>query len=229
MTPYVNIHTHHKGEGINLIDIGENYREFDIIRKSLGDPETTFFSAGIHPMAIGKLTPTTLLDEFEPLLSRPEIVAIGECGLDRRSEIRMESQEMFFFTLASVAEKLGKPVLIHCVRAHSDLIAIAKEFQPTVPWIVHGYNNNEQILKQLLAHGFYISLGAALCRPDSRIAMLIGNIPQDRLFLETDDGDIPIREVYARAADLLGMGERQLRELMLRNFNRTIRQRVNES
>ncbi len=74
----------------------------------------------------------------------------------------MKTQEEILEVQVRLAEELCKPLIIHCVKAYSELIAVRKRTKSSVAWIVHGYNNNERILRQLLDHGFYISVGAAL-------------------------------------------------------------------
>ena len=52
--------------------------------------------------------------------------------------------------------KNNKPVVIHCVKAYNELILLKKKLKPKVPWVVHGFNQNEQILNALLKNDFFI-------------------------------------------------------------------------
>ena len=96
-----------------------------------------FYSVGVHPMKLDKLG-ENVFTGIEDTARMEKVIAIGECGLDRRSPVCMESQEKILEVQVGLAEKLRKPLLIHCVRAYSELIAVKKRTGSTVSWIVHG-------------------------------------------------------------------------------------------
>ena len=109
---------------------------------------------------------------------------------------------------------------MHCVKAYSELIAVKKRTGSSVPWIIHGYNNNEQILRQLLDHGFYISVGAALLNSHSNAFQLLRVIPLGALFLENDDKEVEIHVIYEAASAILGIEVEALKEMMRMNYNK---------
>jgi TatD DNase family protein len=163
--------------------------------------ENQWLSVGIHPWYIQDWQ--TQLIEIEAIANNKNVLAIGECGLDRLIKIPINEQVPIFEAQVQLAEQLNKPVVIHCVKAHNDLIAWKKQRKTTVPLIVHGFNNNRQILDQLLKNGFDISLGTALLNANSNASKSIRHIPINRLFLETDDSITPIEIVYQVAAQRL--------------------------
>ena len=89
----------------------------------------------------------------------------------------------------------------------------------SVPWIIHGYNNNEQILRQLLDHGFYISVGAALLNSRSNAFQLLRMIPVGRLFLENDDKEVEISVIYEAASAPRMADVEALKEITRNNYN----------
>ena len=220
MNPYVNIHTHHVGEGINILDVGEGkaWVEGEEKRKSVEGQEV-FYSVGVHPMKLDK-PGENLFAGIEDTARMEKVIAIGECGLDRRSPVCMESQEKILEVQVGLAEKLRKPLLIHCVRAYSELIAMKRRTGSSVPWIVHGYNNNEQILRQLLNHGLYISVGAALLDSRSNAFRLLRMIPAERLFLENDDKEVEISVIYEAASAIFEVDVVVLKEITRNNYNK---------
>ena len=158
----MNIHTHHVGEGINILDVGEGKAWVEKEkRRELVEGQNVFYSVGVHPMKLNELGESVFVG-IEDTVRIKKVIAIGECGLDRRSPICMKTQEEILEVQVRLAEELCKPLIIHCVKAYSELIAVRKRTKSSVPWIVHGYNNNERILRQLLDCEFYISVGAAL-------------------------------------------------------------------
>ena len=59
-------------------------------------------------------------------------------------------------------------MLIHCVKAYNEVIAIFKEMQPKQTWIIHGFSGSQQLMEQLLDLGFYLSFGKAITNVKSK-------------------------------------------------------------
>lgn len=213
----MNIHTHHAGEGINILDVGEGKAWVDEVKqREPGVGQEVFYSVGIHPMKLDSVGEDALASVGDTI-QLDKVIAIGECGLDRRSPFSIEEQGKILEAQVALAEKYRKPLIIHCVKAYSELIAIRGKVKSTVPWIIHGFNNNEQILRQLLNHEFYISVGAALLNTGSNAFHLTRGIPSDRLFLENDDREIGISVIYEAASGILGLEVEDLKQTILEN------------
>ena len=135
----------------------------------------------------------------------------------------MKTQEEILEVQVRLAEELCKPLIIHCVKAYSELIAVRKRTKSSVPWIVHGYNNNERILRQLLDCEFYISVGAALSDSRSNAFQLLRMIPAERLFLENDDKEVEISVIYETASAILGVDVETMKEITGNNYNKVFR------
>ena len=223
MNPYVNIHTHHVGEGINILDVGEGKAWVEKEkRRELVEGQNVFYSVGVHPMKLNELGESVFVG-IEDTVRIKKVIAIGECGLDRRSPICMKTQEEILEVQVRLAEELCKPLIIHCVKAYSELIAVRKRKKSSVPWIVHGYNNNERILRQLLDCEFYISVGAALSDSRSNAFQLLRMIPAERLFLENDDKEVEISVIYETASAILGVDVETMKEITGNNYNKVFR------
>ena len=122
--------------------------------------------------------------------------------------------------IGEISESFKKPLIIHCVRAFSEVIALKKAWKPAQIWIFHGFDKNLPTTAMLLRAGCYLSFGAALFKPQSHAAESLLASPADRFFLETDDAGITIKAVYERAAFLRGVGLKKLEDLMEENFLR---------
>ena len=164
---------------------------------------------------------------MKTLAADAHLKAVGECGLDRPRGASLEIQTDALERQIHIAERVGKPVILHCVKAFPELIGAKKRLSPSVPLIVHGFNNNLQILRSLLDAGFYISLGAALLRPGSNAVRTIPVIPAGRLFLETDDSGRMIDDIYTKASALLNIEITQLKSNIQCNFTRLFEQADN--
>lgn len=204
---YVNVHTHRRGEGVYVLDVrgGERRKEGELC------------SLGIHPLFAEKgVTPERIREKAE----KGEIVAVGEAGFDRNAAMTMEEQRRLFEEEVKIAEEYGLPVIIHCVRAFPELLSVHKKMRPRQAWIVHGYDNNEEILAGLLRNGCYISAGKKLFVPRSNIRRVLPSVPPEQLFLETDDAVMPIESVYREAVGVLGMEPAELIRQVYENFKK---------
>ena len=149
------------------------------------------YAVGIHPWhAAADRLPLLRLRA-----AHPQVVMIGEAGLDRLAEAPMSLQIELFEAQVRLADELRKPLIIHCVRAWGELLEVRKRLRPDSPWIVHGFRGKSPLATQLLDAGLSLSFGL-LHRTDA----LRTTWDRRRLFVETDDSPTPIVEVYERIA-----------------------------
>lgn len=140
-----------------------------------------WYAVGIHPWDTDKLD---ILDEmalFKKCITHPQIIAIGEAGLDALRGASISQQRHYFITQAEVAEQQQKPLIIHLVKALDELLAIQRQLSPSVPWIIHGFRGKPQQAHQLLSRGFYLSYGLRFNPESLRIT------PTERLLIESDE------------------------------------------
>ena len=211
---YTNAHTHHRQPDDVMAIVNTAPEAFVNDNKR-------FFSIGVHPWYISKYDQDTVFDEIKNIAAAENVKAIGECGLDQLVEIPMKVQESVFIQQIGIAEAVQKPLIIHCVKAFDELIRIKKEQKISVPVIVHGYNNNEQIAGQLIRNNCYLSFGKALLNEGSNAQKVITQLEYERFFLETDNGDISIETIFEKAAGLKNTSIEELKEKMLLNFKKT--------
>lgn len=210
-----NLHTHTFSNHPDCLELVNQYpQEFK---------ETIpFYSIGIHPWYIVEDRIGEDLRIVEEKLQAENCLAVGECGLDKRIDIAFDVQEEVFRKQLTLAEKYQKPVVIHCVAAFQELIAIKNDLKITVPMIIHGFSKNEQLAKQLLSNGFYLSFGKYLLR-NPELESVFKSIPDNRFFLETDTIDETIEMVYAVAAGYKGKNAAELQETIRSNFEKVFK------
>ncbi|MFM2135910.1 MAG: hypothetical protein RL021_1310 [Bacteroidota bacterium] len=132
---------------------------------------------------------------------RKNVLAIGECGLDKASSTEWELQEYWFQRQMELAESKNKPLIIHCVRAFGEVLASLKKANCRVPVVFHGFNKGPEIAGQILNQGHYLSYGKNLLGSEKTQDAFL-QTPFDRIFLETDDSGMSIESIYAAAATL---------------------------
>jgi len=87
----------------------------------------------------------------------------------------------------------------------------------SVPIIIHGFSKNEQVAKQLIDNGFYLSFGKYLLR-NPELEVVFQSVPNDRFFLETDTIEETLEEVYTLAAKYKNIKIEDLIEIVNSNF-----------
>ncbi|UQD57211.1 TatD family hydrolase [Flavobacterium sp. K5-23] len=207
---FFNCHTHQHTNREDVLELVNQYpQEFDAA--------IPFYSIGIHPWHIVKERLESDLLIIESKLKEDNCMAVGECGLDKRIEIPMELQQQVFEKQLALAQQYNKPVVIHCVAAFQEVIAIKKQMNISVPMIIHGYSKSLQQAQQLIDNGFYLSFGKYLLRnPD--LETVFKSIPDNRFFLETDTIEETIKDVYTLAAMYKHWSIERLQKQINRNY-----------
>lgn len=153
------------------------------------------FSVGIHPHQSSTATEADWA-EIERIATLPQVVAIGECGLDTTRGGELSRQIEIFERHIDLSERLGKPLIIHCVKAFDTLIALKRRRRPTQWWLIHGFRGKPQQAEQLRREGLLLCIG-----PRYNSDTLKEAAP-GTLFFESDEADTPVDTLYQQAARL---------------------------
>ena len=212
MTKFINLHTHKFSNLSDVIEVVNQYPwEFDASIPN--------YSIGIHPWYIDENRLESDLEIIKEKLQLSECLALGECGLDKRIEIPLELQFSVFKKQLEIVKQTNKPIVLHCVAAYDEVIAIKKEMKIENPMIIHGFSKNEQVAKSLLNNGFYLSFGKYLLRnPD--LEKVFTFAPENQILLETDTIEESIYEVYEKAASIKGISVEEMKTIVFTNFSR---------
>lgn len=212
MTKFINLHTHKFSNDGEIIEIVNQYPwEFDASIPN--------YSMGIHPWYIDENRLENDLEIIKEKLQLSECLALGECGLDKRIEIPLSVQIMVFKQQLELVQQTNKPIILHCVAAFEEVIAIKKEMKIENPMIIHGFSKNEQVAQSLLKNGFYLSFGKYLLRnPD--LEKVVNFAPENQILLETDTIEETIYEVYEKAASIKGISVQEMKTMVFANFSK---------
>ena len=218
---YLDIHTHRAKQNHEVIRV-QSLTVTDNVLWSM--PKTKFISVGLHPWFSTIAELETNFRNLKIIATQDNVKLIGECGLDKLRGEKLVDQIYMLTQQVLLAEQLGKPLILHCVRAFSELIALKDKLKVKVPMIIHGFNKSEEMGKQLLAKGFILSFGADLLKPRSGAASLVQKT--DQFFLETDDSDVPIEEIYTHAAFLRNCSVDALKARIFSDWKKIIKDNV---
>lgn len=216
MTKFINLHTHKFSNLSDVIEVVNQYPwEFDA--------SIPTYSIGIHPWYIDEHRLETDLEIIKQKLQLNECLALGECGLDKRIEISFDLQILVFKQQLEIVKQTNKPIVLHCVAAYDEVIAIKKEMKIENPMIIHGFSKNEQVAHSLLKNGFYLSFGKYLLRnPD--LEKVFTFAPENQILLETDTIEESIYQVYEKAASIKGISVDEMKAIVFTNFSSVFKQ-----
>ena len=175
------------------------------------------FSAGLHPKDITEDWKSDF-EKIQKISLSENCLAIGECGLDGLIQIDEAIQNEVFKAHISWAEEIKKPIIIHCVRRFSQMLHYKSA---KIPLVIHGFNKKENIAAELLDAGFHLSFGYAALEHLS-LQKIIKDIPTEKLFLETDDSDFDISELYRKVSEIKSISLEQLKIQMWENLDNIV-------
>ena len=146
-------------------------------------------TAGVHPHHAAELR----LEDgvaLQALLARPEVVAVGECGLDYHRDFSPRaSQRQAFAWQLQWGRECAKPLFLHQRDAHADFVAILREQARTpLHGVAHCFTGSDAELEDCLALGLHIGITGWICdeRRGLHLRELVRRIPRGRLLLESD-------------------------------------------
>jgi TatD DNase family protein len=196
MHPFINIHTHTLRKSADVISIYNLKLEESI-------PDSTF-SCGIHPWHINPLNYYAQIKNLEKQLSYENAIFIGECGLDKLKCSDFKLQQTVFQLQINLAVKHQKPMILHCVRAFDEILAMLKNKVSPDKIIFHGFHKSPEMAFDLTSKGYSISLGKSLFLQSERMKTVFEKINPNKMFFETDDSEYTIEEVYQKAVEISG-------------------------
>jgi TatD DNase family protein len=149
-----------------------------------------YATAGIHPHHASTIGPEAIA-EVRALLDRPEVVAVGECGLDYNRDFSpRDVQRRCFEALLEIAAEVKKPVFLHERDATDDFVTAVARWRPRLPagGVVHCFTGDRAALQRYLDLDLCIGITGWICddRRGAHLRDLVKRVPAGRLLVETD-------------------------------------------
>ncbi len=152
-------------------------------------PGRLYATAGLHPHHATDWSPD-LSNRLAALAQSPQIVALGECGLDYFRDLSpRDAQRKAFAGQLALATTMKKPVFLHQRDAHADFVAVLREYRPQLAGaVVHCFTDTRAALEDCLALDCHIGITGWVCdeRRGAALREIVSLIPDDRLLIETD-------------------------------------------
>lgn len=158
------------------------------------------YSVGIHPWHLAEAD-EGVWEALRGAAGRSDVVAIGETGIDLTRGLPLFRQMQAFKRHIDLSEAVGKPLVIHDVKAHDIIVGLRKELQPQQAWIIHGFRGKPTVAQMLLRAGCMLSFGEKF-NPEA-----LAIVPEEMLLAETDESPLPIESIIgalsaSRGADI---------------------------
>lgn len=196
----IDIHTHRDPpypQGIISVSVTPDGEEL---------PEDQCWSIGIHPWDSSAHDLQARLLTLERAARMKQVVAIGEAGIDlsdKHTPMPLAMQMELLRYHALTAETVRKPLILHAVKAHVQIIGMHKELHPAQPWIIHGFRSKPSIAELYLNEGIMLSFGERFNTETLRLTP-----PQMRM-AETDESSLSISGIIALQSVAAGVEQEE--------------------
>lgn len=191
----LDIHTHHAAPAPEAV-IALMIKRGESITNLLKGQS---YSIGIHPWDTEEEAHESDWIQLEETARRREIVAIGESGIDLHPKGGPLFRQLLVFKRhVELSEELGKPLIVHNVKAHDVILGAHRDLRPTQSWAIHGFRKNPEVAEMFLRAGCYLSFGPEF-NPETVMMM-----PSDMILAETDSSQATIEDVIAKLSAVRG-------------------------
>ncbi|WP_333497233.1 3'-5' ssDNA/RNA exonuclease TatD [Kluyvera sp. CHPC 1.251] len=168
---------------------GTNLHESEAAQQLAERFDCCWSTAGVHPHDASSWS-SEVAEAIYTLVNKPEVVAVGECGLDfNRNFSTPTEQEAAFTAQLAMASELGMPVFLHCRDAHDRFLTLLEPWLDHLPGaVLHCFTGTRDEAQACLDRGLSIGITGWVCdeRRGLELRELLPMIPADRLLLETD-------------------------------------------
>jgi len=167
--------------------------------------ENIFFSVGLHPWWIKGWIKEGLanndraqyldvtLHELQAAIAQQNCVAIGECGLDAAIETPLQLQQEVLDIHLQVAQQTATPLIIHCRKAHNELLVQLKHYNLPAGGVIHGFSGSYELAASYWAMGFRLGIGGTITyERANKTRLAVKQLPLEAILLETDAPDMPL-------------------------------------
>lgn len=212
-----NFHTH-------TVDIEPcilNCRPDEFALRLADVPAHVGLSVGLHPWDV-TADWSQEVEEMRRAVTTERVWVIGECGLDKVKGAPLPLQVEAFKAQIALADEVGKPMVIHCVKAFDELLKLRREYveecrqgkRAPQPWVLHGFRGKPEQAKQMMAKGLLLSFCHHYNLETLRfVYSMSGGAISLPFFLETDDCHASVRPLYEQVGRHLGVDVDRLSSL----------------
>lgn len=219
--------------GVNkMLCVAIDLENIDAVLSIAEKHQDIFASVGVHPTSYDGEEPT--VERLVNLADNPNVVAIGETGLDYYySEDQKALQVERFINHLNASKKTGKPVIVHTRDAKEDTLRIIQEHgDPNIAGVLHCFTEDLDMAMRAIDLGYFISFSGIVTFKNAKELQEVAKaIPIERMLIETDSpylAPVPYRgkpnepkyvpEVAKFIAELRGVDVQEIAQHTSNNF-----------
>lgn len=160
---------------------------------ALGQRSDVSVCLGLHPYFMETHGKHDIEALEASLDSHPEVVAIGECGIDARLADSLDAQWVLFDAQLKLAKRRQLPVVVHCVQANDQVVKRLRQLALPAGGLIHAFAGSPEQARAFIDLGFVLGLGGALTYSRAkRLQRSVKSLPDNSFVLETDSPDMPL-------------------------------------
>ncbi|MBT2787956.1 MULTISPECIES: TatD family hydrolase [unclassified Halomonas] len=160
---------------------------------ALGARADTSVCLGMHPYFVDQHQEADIAALDNLLSEHPEVVAVGECGIDGRFSDTLDAQWHYFDAQLKLAKQHSMPVVVHCVHANDKVAKRLRQLALPKAGLIHAFSGSIEQATKFLDLGFKLGLGGAITYERAkRLRRTVAALPDDAFVLETDSPDMPL-------------------------------------
>jgi TatD DNase family protein len=174
---------------VAMVTISTHLDQAAKLRKIAERFDGIYSTVGVHPHE-AKDHRSVTASQIESLCDFPEVIGIGESGLDFHYEHSpREDQEHCFRTHITAARETGLPLIVHSRGADQETVDILADEMAKGPFkgVIHCFSTGKELAEGAIALGFYVSVaGIVTFKAADELRSTVTDLPLNRLLVETD-------------------------------------------
>jgi TatD DNase family protein len=148
---------------------------------------------GLHPHFLASYQPEQLNLLAQLIEDNPAVVAIGEIGLDKSIDFPFTQQLVICQQQLELAQRYNLPVIIHCRKAHNELLRLLLQVKLNRGGVIHGFSGSLELAQRYVKLGFKLGIGGVITYPRAKKTRhAVTHLPLSALLLETDSPGMPL-------------------------------------
>ncbi len=157
-----------------------------------------YVGVGVHPWWITAQNDVAhyvekVLHQLQQNNTRQKCIAIGECGLDAAIETPMQLQQQVLDIHLQLAQQISKPLIIHCRKAHNELLVQLKRYDLPAGGVIHGFSGSYELAARYWDMGFRLGIGGTITyERANKTRSAVKKLPLESILLESDAPDMPL-------------------------------------
>lgn len=160
-----------------------------------------YYALGVHPWWLAELqlgaavAQHALREQLSASLTAAgdKCVALGEAGLDATINTPLSVQQELLLLHIELANQFHKPLIIHSVKTHNEILACFKQQPPRYGGVIHAFSGSLDTAQQFIARGFLLGVGGTITYERAqKTRATFSKVPLQYLLLETDAPDMPL-------------------------------------